>query len=176
MCVQCLLGVKCQQQRTSDQWRVMTKPSSLNYNWLYELIHTHPHTNTHSMTPLSKYPLVRGLPVLVCVCVCETETGQVFDACHTDRNSGLTSCVGLGCWTKVFTWAVPWEKNWWTHTKRFPTQSRTGLCEGVCGRVWGSLRTHTHTHACDMKVLTSSSGSDLGGHTVPQVVYAGKTH
>lgn len=46
--------------------------------------------------------------------------------------------------------------------------------------MWEGLRefkdTHTHIHACDMKVLTSSSGSDLGGHTVPQVVYAGKTH
>lgn len=64
--------------------------------------------DTHSMTLLFKYLLDGGLPVLVCVCVC---LRQVFDACQTDRNSGLTSCVGLGCWTKVFTWAVPlWDE------------------------------------------------------------------
>lgn len=64
----------------------------ITYDWVYELIHTHTQG---------------GVPILVCAY--ETETGQVFDACQTDRNSGLTSCVGLGCWTetKVFTWAVP---------------------------------------------------------------------
>ncbi len=60
--------------------------------------YTHAHTKTHSMTQLSKSPLLRGLPVLVYLCVYETESGQVFVACQTDRNSGLTSCVGLGCW------------------------------------------------------------------------------
>lgn len=36
--------------------------------------------------------MVRVLPALVCT---ETETGQVFDACHIDRNSG----VDVMCWT-----------------------------------------------------------------------------
>lgn len=47
------------------------------------------------------------------------------------------------------------------------------------GCVWEGLRefkdTHTLTHTCEMRDLTSPSGSDLGGHTVPHIVYAGKT-
>lgn len=55
-------------------------------------------THTHTLTLVSKYPLVMGSSrpcVCVCVCAAVTETRQVFDACHTDRNRGLTSCVGL---------------------------------------------------------------------------------
>lgn len=139
----------------------------MNYNWHYELTPTHTQTQCHGFLNIFWWGV---LPVPVCLCV-RAETGQVFKACQTDRNSGLTSCVALGCWTKVFTWAVACEMSWKTETRRFPTQSGAGHSERVCGRVWRCLR----SHALEMRDLTSPPGSDLGGHVVPHIVYAGKT-
>lgn len=100
----------------------------------------------------------------------------MFDACQTDRNRGLTSCVGSR--QRSLHGLCP-ERGAGRQTPNASPLTADEHTVSVCLCVWEGLRevkdTHTHTNTCEMRDLTSPSGSDIGGHTVPHTVYAGKT-
>lgn len=159
----------------------MTKLPSINYNWLYELTHTNTHTckHTHRQTQWHCCLNILRCGVFLSLCVCVRH--------RLDRCLMPVRQTGIVGWHHVLVW-VAGHRQRSLHglcpQRRAGRQRLNGSPLGaeLRGCVWEGLRevkdthTYTHTRSCEMRDLTSTSGSDIGGHTVPRTVYAGKTH